>query len=112
MRRPEGTELSKAQSALATTVAPKTLPCRDAERQEVLKFVLDAVQCSERLSGPSDWGRCQDFTACLTTTPAGDMYATSRTADALVGVQRRVAKATASTSQACPEQAKQQQFWR
>jgi len=46
-RLPEGSNLRKARSVLALTAAPKSLPCREAERDSIAGFVREAVQAGE-----------------------------------------------------------------
>lgn len=48
-RLPEGSDLRKARSVLALTAAPKSLPCREAERDTISSFVQEAVQAGEPL---------------------------------------------------------------
>ena len=43
-RRKEGSLLSQARSVLALTSAPVTMPCREAEREDIASFVKDVVQ--------------------------------------------------------------------
>ena len=42
-------ELARARAALAPTVAPRSLPCRETERDVVSSFVRRAVQAGASL---------------------------------------------------------------
>ena len=37
------TQLEGARAALALTAAPKSMPCREQERAEILRFVEEAI---------------------------------------------------------------------
>ena len=51
-RQSEGSDLRKARSVLALTAAPKSLPCREAERESIAAFVQEAVQAGWSLPSP------------------------------------------------------------
>ena len=43
------TPLEGARAALALTAAPRSMPCREQERAEILRFVEEAVAAGEHL---------------------------------------------------------------
>ncbi len=47
LRRKEESLLWSARTALATTSHPPALPCRDAERATINRFIEDAVMSGE-----------------------------------------------------------------
>ena len=46
------TPLEGARAALALTAAPKSMPCREQERAEILRFVEEAVAAGAHESLP------------------------------------------------------------
>lgn len=47
VRNCAATPLETARAALALTSAPKSMPCRDQERADIMHFVEDAVSAGE-----------------------------------------------------------------
>lgn len=41
------TPLEGARAALALTAAPKSMPCREAERADIMRFVEEAIAAGE-----------------------------------------------------------------
>ena len=48
----QGSELCRARALLALTAAPSSLPCREAEREAIARFVREAVAAGEKPALP------------------------------------------------------------
>lgn len=52
-RAREGTPLERARAALALTATPAAMPCRDAERAAIARFVEEAVSAGAHFTHKS-----------------------------------------------------------